>query len=269
MNFAHTIADAAAVGFQFFLARAANTDAPGSASRPARAATTTFAAQTGHRGALPSQSRQQIVQLGQFHLQLAFAASGVPGKNVENELRPVNHAAIRGSLDVSLLNGRKVAVEDDERSFVRRCFSPDFVQLTASDQCGRIGSFAQLEDGASNLCACAVRQLDQFGKGFAALFTCGHAGETGRTLPSHADQQGALRCRDLVLCFRHRSRPGVTIGLALSWRNTSKELYTPLANPATSFYTLRLQKFEDGSLQFRIVAKARKPLDTRFFAKPG
>jgi len=107
-------------------------------------------------------------------------------KDVENKLRAVNHPPVRGRFDVSLLNRGKVAVENNQRRFVRGGFRTNFVQLAAADQRGGIGSFAQLEDGADNIGPGAARQLDQLGEIFAALLARGHARKTGRTLPTHA-----------------------------------------------------------------------------------
>src|SRR6266576_3893718 len=115
--------------------------------------------------------------------------------------------------DVSLLYGRKVAVENDERRFVRRSFRADFVQFPAADKRGGIGGLSQLKDGSRNFRAGTTRQFNQFGKGLAARLARGHAGKARRTLPPHAHKQGALRSRDGMRCFRHGSRLGVTIRL--------------------------------------------------------
>ena len=91
--------DLAAVGFQLGFARAARADA---------------AAQLRHRFALAAQPRQHVLQLRQLHLQLAFAGAGVAGKDVQNQLRPVQHAAGQRSLQVAQLRRRKVVVEEHQ-----------------------------------------------------------------------------------------------------------------------------------------------------------
>ena len=78
--FADAVADAPAVGFQFLFARSARADA---------------AAQPRKFFAAPGKPRQQIIQLRQLHLQLAFARARVHGENIQNQLRAVNHAACR------------------------------------------------------------------------------------------------------------------------------------------------------------------------------
>ena len=70
--------DLAAIGFQLGFAGAAGADA---------------AAQLRHRLALAGQARQHVLKLRQLHLQLALAGAGVAGKDVQNQLRPVQNAA--------------------------------------------------------------------------------------------------------------------------------------------------------------------------------
>jgi hypothetical protein len=154
---------------------------------------------------VPRESRQHIAELRQLDLQLAFAAPRLPGENVENELRAVDHAAFRDALDVALLHGRKIAVEDDQRRLARSRFRADLVQLAPADQRGRVRCFAELEDRARDLRPGALRQLNELGEGFALRLPRGHAGETRPPLPAHADKQRALGTLDFVRCF-HRER---------------------------------------------------------------
>ncbi len=77
-----------AVGFQLSFTRAAGADA---------------AAELRHLDATPGQARQHVFQLRQLDLQLAFAGAGVPGKNIEDELRAVDHAALDDLFNVALL----------------------------------------------------------------------------------------------------------------------------------------------------------------------
>ncbi len=50
----------------------------------------------------------------QLDLQLAFTSPGAAGKDVENELRAVDDPAIERVLEVALLGGREVVVDDHE-----------------------------------------------------------------------------------------------------------------------------------------------------------
>src|SRR5579863_123838 len=46
-----------------------------------------------HEFAAAGQSRQHVFELSQFHLQLALTGSRMPGKDVENKLSSIEHAA--------------------------------------------------------------------------------------------------------------------------------------------------------------------------------
>ena len=138
-NPAHALANPAAIGFQFLLTRTADADTPRTA---ACGTSTALAAQPRHRDAFPGQARQQIIQLCQLHLQLAFATSCVARKNVKNELGAVDDPAFRSRFDVSLLHRRKIAVKNDQRRFVRRGLGANFVQFAAPDERSRVRSLA-------------------------------------------------------------------------------------------------------------------------------
>ena len=58
--------------------------------------------------------RQQVLQLRQLHLQLAFARSRAPGEDVENQLRPIDDLAADRFLDLPQLRRRQLVVEDDD-----------------------------------------------------------------------------------------------------------------------------------------------------------
>src|SRR5216684_4156581 len=132
-----------------------------------------------------------------------IAVAGMARKNIEDQLRAIDYPALRRFFNVALLHGREVAVEDDQRRFVRGGFTANLIELAAAHQRCGIRGIAHLEDGSSDLRSRAARQLDQLRKGFAALLARGHAGKAGRALPSDAYEQGALCCRDLVLRFGH------------------------------------------------------------------
>jgi hypothetical protein len=51
------------------------------------------------------------VQLRQFDLQLAFAGSRVTRKDVENELRAVDHPPLNDLFDVALLRWTEIVIE--------------------------------------------------------------------------------------------------------------------------------------------------------------
>ena len=63
------------------------------------------------------ETRKEVIQLRQLNLQLAFAASSAPRKNVENELGAIDHLQVEGFFEVAKLGWREVVVEDYEVRF--------------------------------------------------------------------------------------------------------------------------------------------------------
>ena len=72
-------ADVAAIGFELGFAGAARADAAAQPRQPAPDA---------------DQPRQQIFELRELDLQLAFARARAPGEDVEDQLRAIDHLAV-------------------------------------------------------------------------------------------------------------------------------------------------------------------------------
>jgi hypothetical protein len=69
-------------------------------------------------GPAADQARGQVLQLGQFHLQLALVALGALGENVEDQAGAVEHPHIQALFQVALLGRRQRVVEDDDFDLV-------------------------------------------------------------------------------------------------------------------------------------------------------
>jgi len=81
------VANAPPISFQFFFTRAAYADATGSpASASRRRHPPLLHTESRHGCTAAGQARQEIVQLRQLHLQLAFAAPRMARKDIEDEL---------------------------------------------------------------------------------------------------------------------------------------------------------------------------------------
>ena len=93
------VPDAAAVGFELGFAGAPRADA---------------AAEPRQRGAGADQPRQQVLQLRELDLQLAFARARAPREDVEDELRAIDDLAADRLFDVPQLRRRQLVVEDDD-----------------------------------------------------------------------------------------------------------------------------------------------------------
>jgi len=83
-------ADQAAVGFQLFLARAAHADAAALALQVSPAA---------------HQTGRQVLQLGQFDLQLALGTVRTAGEDIQDQADTVDHPAVQAAFQVALLRG--------------------------------------------------------------------------------------------------------------------------------------------------------------------
>ena len=133
LDFLDAAGDAAAVGLELRFAGTAGADA---------------AAQPGHFGAPAGQPGQQVVELRQFHLQAAFAGSGPGSEDVEDELGAIDDLGIEGLLEVALLGGGQVVVEDDDVD-ATRLVRPRRARSTLplSDEGGGFGCGSRLNDG--------------------------------------------------------------------------------------------------------------------------
>ncbi len=114
-----------AIGFEFRLARAPRADA---------------AAKPRERGAAAGEPRQQVLELREFDLPLAFARPRAPGENIENQLRPIDDLAIGALFDVPDLGGRQLAVDNHHVDRVARAFGCELVELASADERRRIRS---------------------------------------------------------------------------------------------------------------------------------
>ncbi len=148
------LVNAPAVGFELGFAGASGSDA---------------AAQPRHRRAVPAQPRQQIVQLRQFHLQLAFPGARAPGENIQDQLGPVQHLHLQRALQIALLRGRQIAVENDDAGLVKMNLALELLHLAGADQSGRIRACAALNLAFGDLGAGAQGQSLQLFEGLLSL----------------------------------------------------------------------------------------------------
>src|SRR5713101_6291784 len=97
LNFANAISNAPAVGLQFLFTRSARADSATEARKLFASA---------------CQPREQIIQLRKLHLKLAFAGARVAGKNIEDELGAVNHAATHSFFKIAQLAGGQIMIHN-------------------------------------------------------------------------------------------------------------------------------------------------------------
>ncbi len=129
----------------------------------------------------------------------------MPRKNIENKLRAIDNPAFGVFLDVALLNGREIAIENNQWGVFGIGFGENFVEFAAADERGGIGFVAQLENGAGDRSARAAGELDQFDQRFAFRSAGWAAGNARRALPGYADEKRAFSGGDSLRGF-HRSQ---------------------------------------------------------------
>src|SRR5207249_6334975 len=122
--------DAAAVGLELRLAGSPRADA---------------AAEARHQRALAGEARQHVVELRQLHLEPALAAARPPGEDVEDELGAVERLAADPALEVALLGGRQLLVEEQEVDVLGLGGARDLFDLAAADERGGVPSLARSE----------------------------------------------------------------------------------------------------------------------------
>ena len=114
--------------------------------RFARASRADAAAQLRHLNAASGEPRQHVMQLRQFHLQLAFAGSRVPRKNIEDQLRAVDDPPLNDLFDIALLRRTEIVIEEQNVGVDRRRCTGNFFQLAGAHQRRRIGPIASLKN---------------------------------------------------------------------------------------------------------------------------
>ena len=177
----NAVANAAAVGFQFLFAGAARADAAGLPGK--------FFGASG-------EPRQHVIELGEFDLQLPFPAARVPRKNIEDQLRAVDHAAFGAGFQVAQLRRRKIPVENDQRRFVKLRLDLHFLDFAAPDHGGGIDLVAHLKNASGHLRARAARQFREFLERSALRFSRVNARHMRR--PASGPRPPGTRARDFL-----------------------------------------------------------------------
>ena len=88
------------------------------------------------------------------------------GKNIQNELRPVQHPARQRGIEVAQLGRRQVVVEQHHVCLGGSGHARDLFDFAGSDQRCRIGSRPMLNQLGNHLPTGACHQLTKLGQGF-------------------------------------------------------------------------------------------------------
>lgn len=87
---------------------------------------------------MPGEAGQQIGELRELDLELAFSRPRAAREDVQNELRPVNHAKVQGFFQVSELRWGQVMTENHRLRSCRLRFPANLFQLPATHKRGRV-----------------------------------------------------------------------------------------------------------------------------------
>jgi hypothetical protein len=192
------LADQPAVGLELGFTRAAQADTALLAFKVGPAA---------------DQACGQVLQLGQFDLQLALVALRALREDVEDQAGTVDHAHVEAPLQVTLLGGRQGVVEDDDLDLVGENGLRDLVGLAAADEIRRIGTVALRGDRGDRFGPCRARQQGQF---FQAGFEVASAEIDTDQCGAHGVAGNVSHRPHSASCSRLRltARAGTTVEIA-------------------------------------------------------
>ena len=135
-EFRHALVDQTAVGFQLLF------------TRPTSGSDTTLDAFQVSPHAF--QSRAEIQQLREFHLQHRFVCSRVCGEDVEDDFAAIDDNRLHSFFEVLPLCGSEIVVENDEVGVGRLDHHFKLFNFTAAKTGGRMGMLSELNNFADN-----------------------------------------------------------------------------------------------------------------------
>ena len=114
------------------------------------------------------QPGQQVLVLGQLHLEPALAGPGPLGEDVQNEGRAVQHLDTQHLAEHPLLGGAEVVVKDDQVGLGGRHQLPDLVHLALPQKGLGVGGGLVLQHRAHADAAGGLQKSLQLGQGLLA-----------------------------------------------------------------------------------------------------
>src|SRR5699024_8157051 len=175
------VVDTAAVGLDLGLTGTTQT----------HATVTSASGLPGQRVTPAAQSWQQVVELGEFDLGLALAASGVLGEDVQDEGGAVDDLDIHHVLQLDQLARGEFPVADDGVGTGRGDDVTEFGGLALTDVGGRVRFGAALGESFQDQSACGFGQGCELGERVGGLFLCA-------TVP-HTDEDDTFQAQGPVL----------------------------------------------------------------------
>jgi hypothetical protein len=140
-------ADAAPIRFQFCFTGATCADA---AAEPRQHATRAY------------ETRQQVLELRELDLPLAFARACSPREDVENELRPIDHLPFQLLFELTELRGRELVVDDHHIDVGFGACGRERRHLAAADECRGIWFWSLLQHADDDVRAGSIGETGEF-----------------------------------------------------------------------------------------------------------
>jgi hypothetical protein len=136
-----------------------------------------------------------VLELRQLDLELALRADGVLGEDVEDQLRAVDHARLKRILELPLLHGCELVVDQEDIRAGGRIRVLQLGEPALADVAARVRPRAVLDHRADGLDACGSRELPQLGQLVVRVGTLGENCENEPALGLGARRRVGLVCR--------------------------------------------------------------------------
>lgn len=149
--------------------------------RLSRASSTDPSRKPGEAGVLFPETGQQVSELRQFHLDLAFPAQGMLGKNIEDQLGTIDDAHLRKTGNGAGLTARQILIEDNQVGTALQGRDDQFLEFALSHNEAGMDVGPALDDLVEYLDPGGFGQLLQLDEGFLRFCTVpgGDADEDG------------------------------------------------------------------------------------------
>jgi len=187
------LVDPPAVNLELGFAGAAQADAAGAAAAGGAAGL------AGQVRPLAGEARLAVLVLGQLHLQRALAGAGVLGEDVQDQRGAIHDddvVAVEGFLQLALVAGRKLVVEDEHVEVQRALPGLQLLHLAGADEGLGVGGVEGLRRLADHVQAGGLAQQGQLReRGLERQMSRSACAAVGRVLQFHANQEGALWLR--------------------------------------------------------------------------
>lgn len=108
------------------------------------------------------QAGEEVLELGEFDLELAFACARTLGEDVQNQARAVNDFRACEFFEIPGLDGREVVVKDDEVEVVLVAESSEFVSFAGANEVGGVDACTCADQLGNDLHARSGGERAQF-----------------------------------------------------------------------------------------------------------